>query len=502
MSGQIMKFINKDLEHDEIYHTLLHQQNSDRHHDDGTAQARSPEFDVAAPPTVSQAGVFSAANSSAQQSTQSTIQQSDNALGTNQNNNLIDIDIFSEDIRQFIVEYVKVYSQIADVNSWSLWFAVHGLFQGFMQQNLDGIRDDIHVSPQLLRDYYQQHLAQLDVTDQSNLGTNYSEDNGQDQFRDGELFFKVKQKQSPSAKRTMPYASTSPIRPQFKRAKPLASDSFVSSTLRGMPVQVEDNQTTVVFKSNILTSQSGEQSLQNLQKSSQQKDHSVVVIDDTADSSFKIGNDQSEEFNIHPQSLPTNASRVHVDFSQEQEPAHNISNAQSQSQPTQTTDSFQRQRTLLTKKEKLKRQIKNICEAFNTTELAVLNALFSCNGDIITTRRYFALQESRKSVIRDMYFTRRDDAIIGRYLDQENSSLYKRDMFSTQEIKDFIIHAKTPQQRLRKLGLLNFVPKSQYDSQYWTVEQMARLRGDHIVEKRVNFLKQFEDAAIQKLLSS
>ncbi|KAI3641863.1 hypothetical protein MIR68_000132 [Amoeboaphelidium protococcarum] len=500
MSGQIMKFINKDLEHDEIYHSLLRQQNSNSHHDDGTAQARSPEFDVAAPPTVSQAGVSSAANSSAQQSTQSTIQLSDNALGTNQSNNLIDIDLFSEDIRQFIVEYVKVYSQIADVNSKSLWFAVHGLFQGYRQQDLVGIRDDIDVSPQLLKDYYQQHLAQLDVTDQSNLGTNYSEDNGQDQFRDGELFFKVKQKQSPRAKRTMPYASTSPIRPQFKRAKPLASDSFVSSTPRGMPVQVEDNQTTVVFKNNILTSQSGEQSRQSSQKSSQQKDHSVVVIDDTVDSSFKIGNDISEEFNVHPQKLPTNVSRVHVDFSQES--THNIPNAQSQSQPTQTTDSSQRKRTLLTKKEKLKRQIRNICEAFNTTELAVLNALFSCNGDIITTRRYFALQESRKSVIRDMYFTRRDDAIIGRYLDQENSSLYKRDMYSTQEIKDFIIHAKTPQQRLRKLGLLNFVPKSQYDSQYWTVEQMARLRGDHIVEKRVNFLKQFEDVAIQKLLSS
>ncbi|KAI3640958.1 hypothetical protein MIR68_001836 [Amoeboaphelidium protococcarum] len=497
MSGQIMKFINKDLEHDEIYHSLLHQHNSNSHHDNGTAQ--SPEFDVAAPPTVSQVGVPIAVESSAQQSTQSTIQQSDNAHRINQNDNLIDIDIFSVDIRQFIVEYVKVYSQIADVNSQSLWFAVYGLFQGYMQQNLGEIRDDFHVSPELLRNYYQQHLAHLDDADQRTVQTNYSEVNGEEQFRDGELFFKVKQKQSPINKRTLPYASTSPIRPQFKRAKPLASDSFVSSTPRGMPIQVEDNQTTVVFKSNILTSQSGKQYTENSQKSNQQKDHSVVVIDDTADYSFQIRNDSSKEFNVHPQRLPMNASHMHVDFSQES--THNIPNAQSQYQPSQTTDSSQRQRTLLTKKEKLRRSIKNICEAFNTTELAVLNALFSCNGDIITTRRYFALQESRKSVIRDMYFTRRDDAIIGRYLDQNNSSLFKRDIYSTQEIKDFIIHAKTPQHRLRKMGLLNFVPKSQYDSQYWTVEQMARLRGDRIVEKRVNFLNQFEDAAIQKLLN-
>lgn len=136
----------------------------------------------------------------------------------------------------------------------------------------------------------------------------------------------------------------------------------------------------------------------------------------------------------------------------------------------------------------LQREVEHMARNMGVTAPVVLQTLHQCSGIWGVTRRVLNVGE-RKQTLRELFFSKRDDAILLRYIDRQelNPQLpVQRQWPSTREIyqlchEDYDPKDDAMRERLQRQHLLDFVCRTEYDEQYWSVQDMMRVRGRELV---------------------
>ena len=144
-----------------------------------------------------------------------------------------------------------------------------------------------------------------------------------------------------------------------------------------------------------------------------------------------------------------------------------------------------------------KEKLDQLAAKTNRRRSDVVNALFLSTGDWSVARQILESPDNEQSY-RPYIFNSRDDAIIFRFL-QTVDRIHLQQQSFLQGGKAAAVSEFRPEFQ-RHLSQEEFVALDEYEKQYSSIEEMMKVRGDQLVQNRIEFLRSI-DAEIDLRLS-